>query len=110
MIDPCPHCGSDAIIEIFALSEVYGSHMCGGCRRNAVAAVVFRSWRGRRVEMVHPSWVIPVPRVIGHPEEVTSAWPPTLTVWCGPDAPFPDPPSPEDILAVCGISPGEVFL
>lgn len=104
MIDECRACGSGDYAEISSWGEEQTQRMCADCGDRRPAPVRFRVWRGdpvhyTRIEVVQGG-LMPVSR-----RNLRPSWPPRphLTVWCGPPAPRPLPPTPEELLIAAGL-------
>jgi hypothetical protein len=109
----CTWCGGDEWVEVRAWAETLGTQMCVGCGR-WVTPTASTPWRGDPVHMVDPRWdrrnAVAIRDGDAPVAILISGQVPTVTVWCGPAADRPLPPSPEDILWACGVDPGGVFV
>lgn len=106
--DLCENCGGDDLMSVTS-AESYTpiKVVCPGCGWSARPAqpVRFRLWRGRPVHMIDPRWVVPQAVMREEPgwEDQVEDPIPMLTVWCGPAANRPMPPTPADILTAAGL-------
>jgi hypothetical protein len=98
----CGACGSDQYVEVYVFSSAGPiSRVCTSCGASdrPEQPVHFRMWRGRPEYMAAPGWTPGDADFLDGPAFVIDDEPPYVTIWCGPPAPHPLPPTPEEIIA-----------
>lgn len=93
----CARCGGDDFASVMS-AESPGpvGEFCVTCGSAQPGRAEFRRWRGEPVYMVHPDWTPGDARMLT--ADLPARCAPTLVVWCGPPAPHPLVPTPEQLL------------
>jgi hypothetical protein len=101
----CPVCGSTGYINVGAAdSPDPVLRICDRCGLSSRPAPVFRRWRGQPVHMPDLNWTPGRADFVDGPAFVVDTDRPYITIHCGPPAPLPEPPRPQDILAAAGLA------
>lgn len=107
-MDECPVCGSD-LLEITSLSEAVGRYLC--LAGHMSVEVPFRPHRySPPLLYMDPRDMTPFQWTMDSSLEPIMGWMhEPRPIYCGPPAPYPAVPTPDDILRGAGLHPDQML-